>query len=226
MKILIIDDEESILNLIRLELELEGFEVFTATSGQETIQILQQEKNPDAIILDIMLPDIDGFTLLQKIRSQIPNVPILMLTAKNQINDKIIGLQLGADDYMTKPFNHIELVLRLKNILKRVKKNTDVQKQPLQIKAGNITIIEKERKVLVNNKELQLTYREFDLLCLLIKNKKRVFTRDELLQTIWGFEFTGNTRAVDIMIQRLRKKIGDDSKWIKTVYGVGYKFDK
>ncbi|MDA7026420.1 response regulator transcription factor [Bacillus sp. CLL-7-23] len=221
MKVMIVDDEESILNLIRLQLELEGFEVIMAQNGKQALEGLHDL--PDMMILDLMLPDIDGFELLRKVREKCPHIPIIMLTAKNQMNDKIIGLQLGADDYMTKPFNSIELSLRIKNLLKRIHQVQEKTMSPLT--AGSLTILETERKVLVHDKEIKLTYREFNLLSLLVKHKRRVFSREELLESIWGFEFIGHTRAVDIMVQRLRKKLGNEGTKIKTIYGIGYKLE-
>jgi len=224
MKILVIDDEQSILNLIRLTLELEGYEVLTASNGKEALEYWEEE--PEMILLDLMLPDTDGYQLFRIFREKNSNIPIIMLTAKSQMNDKLLGLQLGADDYITKPFHSTELLLRMKSIERRLKTHTLTEISANLLKVGSITLHIEERKVFVNDKEISLTYREFDLLKLFIINKQRVFTRDELLTKIWGFEYMGNTRAVDIMIQRLRKKLGDDGNEIKTIYGVGYKLEK
>lgn len=224
MKILVIDDEQSILNLIRLTLELEGYEVLTASNGKEALECWEEE--PEMILLDLMLPDTDGYQLFRIFREKNSNIPIIMLTAKSQMNDKLLGLQLGADDYITKPFHSTELLLRMKSIERRLKTHTLTEISANLLKVGSITLHIEERKVFVHDKEISLTYREFDLLKLLIVNKQRVFTRDELLTKIWGFEYMGNTRAVDIMIQRLRKKLGDDGNEIKTIYGVGYKLEK
>jgi two-component system, OmpR family, alkaline phosphatase synthesis response regulator PhoP len=224
MKILVIDDEQSILNLIRLTLELEGYEVLTASNGKEALEYWEEE--PEMILLDLMLPDTDGYQLFRIFREKNSNIPIIMLTAKSQMNDKLLGLQLGADDYITKPFHSTELLLRMKSIERRLQTHTLTETSANLLKVGSITLHIEERKVFVNDKEISLTYREFDLLKLFIINKQRVFTRDELLTKIWGFEYMGNTRAVDIMIQRLRKKLGDDGNEIKTIYGVGYKLEK
>lgn len=224
MKILVIDDEQSILNLIRLTLELEGYEVLTASNGKEALECWEEE--PEMILLDLMLPDTDGYQLFRIFREKNSNIPIIMLTAKSQMNDKLLGLQLGADDYMTKPFHSTELLLRMKSIERRLPNHTLTEISANHLKVGSITLHIEERKVFVHDKEISLTYREFDLLKLFIVNKQRVFTRDELLTKIWGFEYMGNTRAVDIMIQRLRKKLGDDGNEIKTIYGVGYKLEK
>ncbi|OQR54034.1 response regulator transcription factor [Bacillus sp. CDB3] len=221
MKILVVDDESSIRNLIRMQLEMEGYEVLTAADGREALE--RWNEQPDVLILDVMLPDTDGYELLRLFREKDRDIPVLMLTAKSQMNDKLLGLQLGADDYVTKPFNYAELILRVKNMSRRVKKEVVVSHEV--IRAGELVICPKERKVHVNEQEIQLTYREFNLCQLFVSNPQRVFMRDELLEKVWGFEYIGNTRAVDIMVQRLRKKLGKSGEYIKTIYGVGYKLD-
>ncbi|PEZ88251.1 DNA-binding response regulator [Bacillus cereus] len=221
MKILVVDDESSIRNLIRMQLEMEGYEVLTAADGREALE--RWNEQPDVLILDVMLPDTDGYELLHLFREKDRDIPVLMLTAKSQMNDKLLGLQLGADDYVTKPFNYAELILRVKNMSRRVKKEVTVSHEV--IRAGELVICPKERKVHVEGQEIQLTYREFNLCQLFVSNPQRVFMRDELLEKVWGFEYIGNTRAVDIMVQRLRKKLGNSGEYIKTIYGVGYKLD-
>ncbi|MES9665958.1 response regulator transcription factor [Bacillus nitratireducens] len=221
MKILVVDDESSIRNLIRMQLEMEGYEVLTAADGREALE--RWNEQPDVLILDVMLPDTDGYELLRLFREKDRDIPVLMLTAKSQMNDKLLGLQLGADDYVTKPFNYAELILRVKNMSRRVKKEVAVSHEV--IRAGELVICPKERKVHVEGQEIQLTYREFNLCQLFVSNPQRVFMRDELLEKVWGFEYIGNTRAVDIMVQRLRKKLGKSGEYIKTIYGVGYKLD-
>ncbi|CAH2463309.1 MULTISPECIES: response regulator transcription factor [Bacillus cereus group] len=222
MKILVVDDESSIRNLIRMQLEMEGYEVLTAADGREALE--RWNEQPDVLILDVMLPDTDGYELLRLFREKERDIPVLMLTAKSQMNDKLLGLQLGADDYVTKPFNYAELILRVKNMARRVKKK-EVPLNHEVIRAGDLLICPKERKLHVNGQEVQLTYREFNLCQLFVSNPQRVFMRDELLEKVWGFEYIGNTRAVDIMVQRLRKKLGKSGEYIKTIYGVGYKLD-
>ncbi|PGL38462.1 DNA-binding response regulator [Bacillus cereus] len=221
MKVLVVDDESSIRNLIRMQLEMEGYEVLTAADGREALE--RWNEQPDVLILDVMLPDTDGYELLRLFREKDRDIPVLMLTAKSQMNDKLLGLQLGADDYVTKPFNYAELILRVKNMSRRVKKEVAVSHE--EIRAGELVICPKERKVHVEGQEIQLTYREFNLCQLFVSNPQRVFMRDELLEKVWGFEYIGNTRAVDIMVQRLRKKLGNSGEYIKTIYGVGYKLD-
>ncbi|MGE7853166.1 response regulator transcription factor [Bacillus paramycoides] len=222
MKILVVDDESSIRNLIRMQLEMEGYEVLTAADGREAVA--RWDERPDVLILDVMLPDTDGYELLRLFREKDRDIPVLMLTAKSQMNDKLLGLQLGADDYVTKPFNYAELILRVKNMSRRVKKEEAAVSHEV-IRAGELVICPKERKVHVEGQEIQLTYREFNLCQLFVSNPQRVFMRDELLEKVWGFEYIGNTRAVDIMVQRLRKKLGNSGEYIKTIYGVGYKLD-
>lgn len=222
MKILVVDDESSIRNLIRMQLEMEGYEVLTAADGREALE--RWNEQPEVLILDVMLPDTDGYELLRLFREKDRDIPVLMLTAKSQMNDKLLGLQLGADDYVTKPFNYAELILRVKNMSRRVRKER-VSSDYEVIRAGELVICPKERKVHVSGQEIQLTYREFNLCQLFISNPQRVFMRDELLEKVWGFEYIGNTRAVDIMVQRLRKKLGKSGEYIKTIYGVGYKID-
>ncbi|ABK61574.1 response regulator transcription factor [Clostridium novyi] len=221
MKILVVDDEISILQLIEMTLELENYEVMTAKTGLDALNILSKE-NIQLIILDAMLPDINGFNLIPKIKN-ISDIPIIMLTAKNDINDKILGLQLGADDYITKPFNSTELILRIKIASKRVKK--DIVNEKNEIILGSLRILKKERKLIINSTEVTLTYKEFEVLSYLCENKEKVFSREELLSKVWGYDFEGTTRAVDILIQRLRKKLGKCQNYIKTLYKAGYKIE-
>ena len=220
MHILVIDDEASIRHLVKLQLELDGQTVETAADGA-TALALQETQTFDLIVLDLMLPDTTGFDLIPKLRKTTPDLPILMLTARDQMNDKIIGLQLGADDYMTKPFNGTELVLRVKNLLKRVK--TVAPPMPV-VTDPFLSVDPEERVIRLDGQPLPLTYREYALLALFLTHPKRVFERDELLEQVWGFDFSGQTRAVDIMVQRLRKKLGAQGERIKTIYGVGYKW--
>ncbi|KTR28013.1 XRE family transcriptional regulator [Exiguobacterium indicum] len=220
MHILVIDDEASIRHLVKLQLELDGQTVETAADGA-TALALQETQTFDLIVLDLMLPDTTGFDLIPKLRKTTPDLPILMLTARDQMNDKIIGLQLGADDYMTKPFNGTELVLRVKNLLKRVR--TVAPPMPV-VTDPFLSVDPEERVIRLDGQPLPLTYREYALLALFLTHPKRVFERDELLEQVWGFDFSGQTRAVDIMVQRLRKKLGAQGERIKTIYGVGYKW--
>ncbi|VWX34134.1 response regulator transcription factor [Exiguobacterium oxidotolerans] len=220
MHILVIDDEASIRHLVKLQLELDGQTVESAADGAAALA-LQTTQTFDLIVLDLMLPDTTGFDLIPRLRKMTPDLPILMLTARDQMNDKIIGLQLGADDYMTKPFNGTELVLRVKNLLKRAKSLAPAV--PI-VTDPFLSVDPEERVIRLDGQPLPLTYREYALLALFLTHPKRVFERDELLEQVWGFDFSGQTRAVDIMVQRLRKKLGTQGERIKTIYGVGYKW--
>ncbi|MGG5463286.1 response regulator transcription factor [Clostridium sp. B9] len=222
MKILVVDDEVSILKMLKITLEVAGYEVLLSENALSAIDILL-ENEPDAIILDAMLPDIDGFNLIPKIK-KIKDIPIIMLTAKCNISDKLLGLQLGADDYITKPFNSTELLLRLNVIKKRSvypKKNSNED----EITLGKLKLFINEKKLLLDDEYIDLTFKEFQLLSYLCQNKGKVFTRDELLIKIWGYDFEGTSRTVDMLIQRLRKKLGPFQNYIKTIYGLGYKID-
>ena len=220
MHILVIDDEASIRHLVKLQLELDGQTVETAADGAMALT-LQVTQTFDLVVLDLMLPDTTGFDLIPRLREKTPDLPILMLTARDQMNDKIIGLQLGADDYMTKPFNGTELVLRVKNLLKRTK---PVAPPVPGASDPFLSVDPEERVIRLDGQPLPLTYREYALLALFLTHPKRVFERDEMLEQVWGFDFSGQTRAVDIMVQRLRKKLGAQGERIKTIYGVGYKW--
>lgn len=219
MKILIIDDEESILDLIRMNLMLEDYNVLVADNGKKGIEIFESER-PDFLILDIMLPDTDGFSILKEIRSIDKDTPIIMLTAKNQINDKLIGLHLGADDYITKPFDSRELILRIKAIEKRMKKEKEANILP-----NYLEIDISKRIILIDKKEIYFTKKEFEILNLFANNPNRVFSREVLLEKIWGYEIPVDTRAVDMLIQRVRKKMGIYGEKIISLYGIGYKFE-
>jgi DNA-binding response OmpR family regulator len=220
MKILVVDDEPAIVDLIKINLELEGFETLSCHSGKQALK-LAQAANPDLILLDIMMPDMDGFEVCKSIQDL--NIPIIMLTAKNDIKDKLYGLELGADDYITKPFDGRELLARIKTILRRVDKYN--VKDETSIAAGPITIHTAERIVYIDGIEIGLTPKEFDLLQLFCENQRKVFSRENILELVWGYEFIGDSRTVDMHIQRLRKKLGNYSFFVKTIFGIGYKFE-
>ncbi|MGL5244885.1 MAG: response regulator transcription factor [Sarcina sp.] len=222
MKVLVVDDEVNILKMLKITLEVAGYDVLLSENALSALDIIVSN-TPDIIILDAMLPDIDGFNLIPKIK-KIKDVPIIMLTAKCSISDKLLGLQLGADDYITKPFNSTELILRL-NIIKKHTLNTKETNNKEEINLGKITLFINEKKLLIDNNPIDLTFKEFQLLHYLCENKGKVFTRDELLIKIWGYDFEGTTRTVDMLIQRLRKKLGSFQNYIKTIYGLGYKID-
>ncbi|KLO24347.1 response regulator transcription factor [Marinitoga sp. 1155] len=221
MKILIIEDEKSILDLIKMNLILENFEVITAENGDKGLLLFKKEY-PDLVVLDLMLPDYDGFELLKQMQFINYKIPIIILTAKNNQNDKLLGLELGADDYITKPFDSKELILRIRNILKRIKK---AEIEPSGFSIGRLEIKNKSRDFYINKEKIYLTKNEFELMNLFMSNYNQVLSRDFLLERVWGYENDVDTRAVDMAIQRLRKKMGKYNKYIKSIYGVGYKLE-
>jgi two-component system alkaline phosphatase synthesis response regulator PhoP len=217
--ILVVEDESSIASFVSLYLKNAGYSVRTAATGTEA---LSQAATGDAslIILDLMLPDIDGIEVCRRIRKT-SDVPILMLTARDEDVDKIIGLEVGADDYLTKPFNPRELVARVKSILRRATPERR-QVESAQLKHGELSIDAGRREVRVGEQEIQLAPKEFDLLWELLDHRGLVLTRDQLLERVWGYTFAGDTRTVDVHVRQLRRKLGDASP-IVTVWGVGYK---
>ncbi|HHW22058.1 MAG TPA: response regulator transcription factor [Clostridiaceae bacterium] len=222
-KILVVDDELSILDLLEMILKREQFQVATA-SDRKSAMALFDSFHPDLVLLDLMLPDTNGHDLCREMTSK-RRVPIIMLTAKNDIIDKVLGLELGADDYITKPFDARELVARIKAVLRRLEKNEAADKKVLS--HLDLTVNLEDRTVTKGGKPVELTLKEYELLELFIKNPRKVFSREELLRQAWGYDFMGDTRAVDICVTRLRKKIEDDSsnpKHILTVFGFGYRF--
>lgn len=224
-KILVVDDEEHIQELIKFNLEKNGFKVITADNGRDAFQ-LAKDQQPDLVFLDLMLPGMDGLEVCKEIRKEpsISSMPIIMITAKGEELDKILGLELGADDYITKPFSVRELIARAKAILRR----TTVKYEENNFKFGDITIDFQKHEVKKQGEKIELTLKEFELLEILIKNKGRVMTRDFLLDKIWGYEYVGETRTVDVHVRHLRQKIEKDDKnplYIQTIRGIGYKFN-
>ena len=220
-KVLIVDDEEKILNLVSSYLEREGFEIFTARDGLEGLK-LSKEVNPDIIVLDIMLPGMDGIEVLTQIRKE-SNVYVIMLTAKTEETDKIIGLSVGADDYVTKPFSPRELTARIKAALRRLKlSGMEIEKDILSYNTIKINL--GSRKIWVKEEVIELTAMEFDLLRALAVHPGLVFSREQLLEKVWGHDYFGELRVVDVHIGHIRQKLGDD-RYISTVRGVGYRFE-
>jgi two-component system alkaline phosphatase synthesis response regulator PhoP len=224
-KILVVDDEEHIQELIKFNLEKNGYKVILADNGIDAIK-LAKENLPQLMLLDLMLPGMDGLDVCKEIRKDLSmsNMPIIMITAKGEEIDKIIGLELGADDYITKPFSVRELVARIKAILRR----SSMQIVEKTFKVGNLDIDFGKHEVLKSDIKIDLTLKEFELLEILISNKGRVMTRDFLLDKIWGYEYVGETRTVDVHIRHLRQKIEDDDKnpvYIQTIRGIGYRFN-
>lgn len=225
MKILIVDDEKLLVKGIKFNFEQEGFAVETAYDGEEAIK-LAKDKSIDLIVLDLMLPKIDGLAVCQKIR-EFSRVPIIMLTAKAEDMDKILGLEYGADDYLTKPFNILELKARVKAILRRTgNQNENRRKQASQF-ADGVELDYNLRKVKINGKWIELTSKEFDLIDLFVSNPGKVYSREQLLDFIWGYDYPGDIRTVDVHVRRLREKIEPNAAeptYILTKWGVGYYF--
>ncbi|WP_297712295.1 response regulator transcription factor [Clostridium sp.] len=225
-KILVVDDEENIAELISYNLTSNGYKVIIANNGNDAVKLAVEEK-PNLILLDLMIPGKDGYDVCKDIRSnsEVRNTPIIMLTAKSEELDKILGLELGADDYITKPFSVRELLARVKAVLRRFSIS---EPENNILVFGNLTADFDKREILVNDKKLDLTLKEFELLEILIRNKGKILTRDTLLDKIWGYEYIGETRTVDVHIRYLRKKIELDDKnpkLIETIRGVGYRFN-
>ena len=223
-RILLVDDEPLILKGLRFTLEQEGYEILTAADGEEALQVFF-EQPVDLILLDVMLPKLDGIQVCQRIRES-SNVPILMLTAKGEDMDKILGLEYGADDYMTKPFNILEVKARIKTVLRRAAQPAaNEEKKIIRVHdmEGNIV----NRSVTLGGKEVRLTAKEFDLLQLFITNRGKVFSRETMLETVWKYDYMGDARTVDVHIRRLREKIERNTaqpEFIFTKWGVGYYF--
>ena len=216
---LVVEDESSIASFVALYLKNAGYGVRTAATGGDALTQAESER-PDLIVLDLMLPDIDGIEVCRRIRKN-SDVPILMLTARDEDVDKIIGLEVGADDYLTKPFNPRELVARVKSVLRRAapEKRRDESKELMH---GDLVINAGKREVYVGDDEIQLAPKEFDLLWELLDHRGLVLTRDQLLERVWGYTFAGDTRTVDVHVRQLRRKLGDAAP-IVTVWGIGYK---
>lgn len=224
MKILIVDDEKLLVKGIKFNLEQDGYETETAYDGEEALK-LARDKSISLIILDLMLPSIDGLTVCQKIR-EFSSVPIIMLTAKTEDMDKILGLEYGADDYLTKPFNILELKARIKAILRRVTNSAVAASKP-SVSAGGIELDYNLRRVKIGNKVIELTAKEFDLCDLFVSNPGKVYSRENLLDIVWGYDYPGDIRTVDVHVRRLREKIEEDAAaptYILTKWGVGYYF--
>lgn len=220
--ILIVDDEQHIIDLTKLYLEQEGYKTSSATDGKTALQKIIQEK-PNLIVLDLMLPEMDGWEVCRRVRAE-SDVPIIMLTARGDDIDRIVGLELGADDYLTKPFNPRELVARVRAIMRRTGRPAPSTAESA-ITIGNLTIQPDRRVVLVDGKEIDLRMKEFDLLMTLATNVGLVFTREKLLDVVWGYDFAGETRTVDVHIAHLRHKLKGMQATIDTVWGVGYRLD-
>ena len=218
--VMVIEDEKEIRDLVRYNLEREGFRVSSAGDGEKGLEQLFAER-PDALVLDLMLPGRNGLEVLRELRGEpsTRDLPVLVLTARGAEMDKLLGFENGADDYLTKPFSPRELIARVRALLRRSRPGA-----PAVVEAGALRIDTLAREVVLAGKPLTMTPREFDLLLFFVQNPGRVLTRDELLRKVWGYDYLGDTRTVDVHIRRLRMKLGEKTRLIETVTGVGYKF--
>ncbi len=226
-KVLVVDDEKLIVKGIRFSLEQDGMEVDCAYDGEEALN-LAKENEYDMILLDIMLPKLDGFQVCQAIR-EFSNMPIVMLTAKGDDMDKILGLEYGADDYITKPFNILEVKARIKAIMRRTTPAVVKEEKLTVIESGDVKLDTDSRRLWIKGQEINLTSKEFDMLLLLVMNPNKVYSRDDLLTTIWGSDYPGDARTVDVHIRRLREKIEpnpSEPRYVHTKWGVGYYYQK
>ncbi len=226
-KILIVDDEEHIIELIKFNLESSGYEVLSTNNGMDALKVAEKER-PALILLDLMLPGLDGLEVCKELKKnkETTNISIIMLTAKSEEFDKVLGLELGADDYITKPFSVREMLARVKAVLRR---NTVESPNEEIFNCRNLTVNFERHEVLINNKKIDLSLKEFELLQILIRNRGKILKREMLIDNIWGYEYIGETRTVDVHIRYLRKKIEEDDKnprFIETIRGVGYRFNK
>lgn len=222
--VLVVDDEAAILTLVEFNLQKAGYTVLKATDGRMALQMIQQAQ-PDLIVLDIMLPSVDGFEICKKLRQQGNRTPVLMLSARDEELDKVLGLELGADDYLTKPFSPRELVARVKALLRRA--NPEREEEGT-VRVGDLSVNPERYEVYFRGKPLDLTPKEFEILRYMLEHRGKVLTRDQLLDAVWNYEFAGDTRIVDVHVSHLREKIEPDPKqpvYIKTIRGVGYKFE-
>ena len=222
-KILIADDDRNIVELLRLYIEKEGYSTIIAYDGKHAVEAFKKE-NPDLVVLDVMMPEMDGWQVCKEIRKA-SETPIIMLTAKGETFDKVLGLELGADDYMVKPFETKELIARIKAVLRRYDQKEKVSSDEIAYENISVNLVNYELKL--NGEIIEIPPKELELLHFLASNPNRVFTREQLLEEVWGFDYFGDSRTVDVHIKRLREKIEDiQGNWtLKTVWGVGYKFD-
>lgn len=223
IKILVVDDDRNISELIRMYLVKEGWEVVLAYDGEEAVSVFQAEA-PSLVVLDLMLPKLDGLAVCREIR-KISSIPVIMLTAKGETFDKVLGLELGADDYMVKPFETKELIARIKAVLRR-SGMTDKTGESQEVVYPGLTVNLTNYELKVGGKSLEVPPKELEVLYFLCVHPNQVFTRDQLLNQVWGYDYFGADRTVDVHIKRIREKLGESAHWkLKTVYGVGYKFE-
>lgn len=220
--ILIVEDEQDILNLLEYHLRSAGYEIFTSTNGLDALKMARLHR-PDLVLLDLMLPGLDGLEVCKELKreARTNDVAVLMLTAKGEEMDRVVGLELGADDYVTKPFSPRELVLRVKAVLRRLK----IDGSPATVwERDGLRLEEDSHRVFVDGNDTDLTATEFKLLSELVHNEGKVLNRDQLLNNVWGYQFSGYSRTVDTHIRRLRRKLGPYADWVETIRGVGYRF--
>ncbi len=228
--ILVVEDEVSIATLLKYNLEQAGFQVLLAHDGKEGLHTAL-DQNPDLLILDLMLPILDGMEVCKELRSQKKNIPIIMLTARDDEFDKVLGLELGADDYMTKPFSPREVIARVKAVLRRfapIAAFEEPEQAEVSYEYGTLKVYPERFEAFLGDEPLEFTPKEFELLVYLLENKNRVLTRDQLLSAVWNYDFAGDTRIVDVHISHLREKIEENTRkplFIKTIRGLGYKFE-
>ena len=226
-KILVLEDEASIRSFIVINLRRAGYDVIEAESGEEALERLRANPDVKVALLDIMLPGIDGFEVCRRIRATNTKIGIIMLTARSQEMDKVTGLMTGADDYVTKPFNILEVKARIKAIIRRAGSNQNKQEKAKTVEVGELKLDCEGRRVFISEKEINLTAKEFDVLELLVFNPNKVYSRENLLNIVWGYEYPGDVRTVDVHIRRLREKIEanpSEPKYVHTKWGVGYYF--
>ena len=231
-KVLIVDDEENIVELIKFNLQKNGYDTIEAYNGKDALNYVEAEK-PDLLILDWMLPEVDGLEVCKKVKNIDKTISVIMLTAKDEEIDKILGLEIGADDYVTKPFSVRELLARIKAVLRRndISEliNNDASNESKIYECGKLKIDYDRHEVYYDNKLVTMTYKEYELLCVLVKNKGKILKREILLDSVWGYGYVGETRTVDVHVRYLRKKIEEDDsnpKLIETIRGVGYRFNQ
>lgn len=224
VKILLVEDEEPIRKFVKINLEREGYTVFEAGSGEEGIDIARS-KQPQIVVLDIMLPGVDGFAVCKVLRKEFPNLGIIMLTAKTEDYDKIMGLQYGTDDYLTKPFNPTELTLRIKSLERRLEPEEEIDENYIIQEPFKLDYY--QRKFYKNDEEIELTPTEYQIMKIFMENPKKAMNRDEILKIVWGNDFIGDSKIVDVNIRRLRAKIEENPakpEYIETVWGLGYRW--
>ena len=226
-KILVVEDEKAISDILVFNLQREGYDTLAAYDGAEGLRCALEEA-PDLILLDVMLPEMDGFEVCRRVRAQ-SDIPIIMLTAREEEADKVMGLELGADDYITKPFNILEVKARIKAIMRRTAASQPRKEESKVIEAGDLKLDCESRRLFIRGREVNLTAKEFDLFELLVNNPNKVYGRENLLNLVWGYEYPGDVRTVDVHVRRLREKIESnpsEPKYVHTKWGVGYYYSQ